>query len=116
MHGQTSDVQRPLEIHQNSQDSTAVTAATTLTASQLVVYVTTPASSSYAVTLPAAHLCGGRFCTVYATNTGGGEVSLASNAGDLVALSVGDNLSAAGDYVVLYCNGLFWVVVAEVTT
>jgi len=81
-----------------------------------MVYVTTPASSSWAVTLPAAAECGGRFCTIYATNTGGGEVSVSSNGGDLRAHDLGDNLSASGDYVVFYSNGLFWCVVSEVTT
>lgn len=116
MFGSVIENQAGINVREVPHDVVAIAAAVTLTPSQLTGWVTSPASSSYAITLPAAQLCKGRYAFFYCTNTGGGQVSFASNAGDLIALSVGDNLSAAGDYVALYCNGYKWIVLEEVTT
>lgn len=97
----------------------AASATETATLAQVLdgqINVTTPASGTGTVALPAAHLWKNKIVTLVALNTGGGEVTVASNAGDRTALSVGDNLSAAGDYVCLLSTGERLIVLAEVTT
>ena len=97
----------------------AASATETATLAQVLdgqINITTPASGTGTVALPAAVLWKGKIVTLVALNTGGGEVTVASNGGDRTALSVGDNLSAAGDYVVLLSTGERLIVLAEVTT
>lgn len=113
---QLSAVQRALEAHESSQDLVNVDAAATLTPSQLMVIATPPVASTYTITLPPACLWAGKFLTILSDGAAGGEVVVAANVGDARALSLADNLSAVGDYVVLYSNGLFVAVVDEVTT
>lgn len=97
----------------------AASATATATLAQVLdgqINVTTPASGTGTVALPAAYLWKNRIVTLVALNTGGGEVTVASNGGDRTALSVGDNLSAAADYVTLLSTGERLIVLAEVTT
>lgn len=111
------EVQRPTELNLVMGNIKTVTSATTLTPSELNVQATAPASGSYAITLPPAVLWAGRVAVIRCTGTAGtGEISIASSTGDARALSVGDNMTVAGDYVVLFSTGDFVIVLSEVTT
>lgn len=78
------------------------------------VRVTTPASGTGVVNLPAPSLVPGRWISLEAVNTGGGEVKVTN--GDGTTDAVGDNLSAVSDYALMYSTGYQWVAVKEVTT
>lgn len=102
-------------------DYVNVTAATPLAKAARFVRVTPPASSSYIVSTPLLSECKGAHIAFVCVSTAGGEVQIKSR-GDGVGEAgtaadlVGDNLSAVGDYVLLYNTGLKWIVVKEVTT
>lgn len=113
----------PLEAGQvpNSRATLAPAASATVVATLAEILdgqvnVTTPASGTGTITCPPAHLWKNKIVTFVTLNTGGGEVTIASDAGDRTALSVGDNVSAAADYVTLLSTGERLIVLAEVTT
>jgi|GEM_PF-3379711 len=94
-----------------------VDGAVSLAPYERLVEVTTPGEGSYTITLPYLSQCPGAVFALCAINTGGGEVAIADRDDGIADLAVGDNLSAANDYVfLLNVAGLKWIVLEEVTT
>ena len=93
--------------------SPTASAGVTLDATDQVIRVTTPASSVGIITMSPTPMCGGKFYSFYVDSDGGGEVQIVSaNAVDLV----GDNLGAAADKVLLYCDGMSWFLLFDTTS
>jgi hypothetical protein len=98
-----------------------VTEAATLTPADSLVYATAPASSSYAITLPALSESKGRVFTIWCAGTAGsGGISIATKNDGIQAIhwpASAANMTAAGDFVTIEnVNGLFWAVKYRKTT
>lgn len=93
---------------------TRVTAATTLKSHQRNVLITLPSSSSYVITLPPVTECFGIY-VFFVDIDGAGTASVADSDEALVDYTSG-NLTAQGDFLILFCNGLQWFELKELTT
>lgn len=83
-----------------------------LNAEDQIVRVTTPASGAGVLKLPSRAEAAGRMYSFTIHSDGGGEVQVVDDTGtDLVS----DNLGAAGDYMLYYCDGFMYYVVKENT-
>ncbi len=94
-----------------------VTASATLGANDTMVFVTIPGTGNITITLPPiAHMVG-KFVVILAVS-GAGSECLVEDAGDGIGTDydLADNLSAAGDYVMLYCSPLRWIELSELST
>lgn len=91
-----------------------VTAATTLKPHERRVLVTLPGASTYVITLPPVSDCYGLYSiTVWVDGAGTATVA-DSDEGPVDYTS--DAMTALGDGVVLFCDGLRWWQLAELTT
>ena len=88
--------------------------AVTVLPNQQVIRVTTPASSIGNLVMPSVEEAAGRMYAVRCVSDGTGDVHIIEPQGS--SDIVGDDISAAGDYVVMYCDGYNYYVLAEVTT
>lgn len=91
----------------------AATETEELTDRVRVAKITTPASGVGNVKLPHADEVAGRIIVLDCIVAGGGEVKVVNQAG---TDEVGDNLSAAGDKVILYSDGAAYEVLLDRTT
>lgn len=86
----------------------------TLQPGETTILVTTPAADVGPIYLPAPPLNAGKILTFRALNTGGGGVSLNGAVGFAgTAYTSTDNLEAANDYIVLYCDGVMYCQLVE---
>ena len=96
-------------------DSSAITTNTsyTLTPLQKAVRVTGDSASLTTIVMPPAVEMPGQLVHIKAVANAAGEVKITDSGGtDLV----GDNLSTANDFALLYSDGIDWVCVKETTT
>ncbi len=83
-----------------------------ITPDQQVIRITIPASGTGTITMPPEIEAAGRLYSFTVASDLGGEVKIQDSAGtDLV----GDNLGAATDCVLLYCDGFKYFLLVDVT-
>lgn len=91
-----------------------VTAAATIKPYEHVVYITLPGSSTYVITLPQVTECYGIYSFVV-TVDGAGTCTIADSDEAMIDFT-SDALTQLGDYVILYCDGIQWYQLKELTT
>lgn len=94
-----------------------VTADTTLTAAQTDVEATVPAVGSITITLPPVKEAKGRFFSIKCVSDGGGTGIAVQDGDDAIITgnnyaAAGNGLTAVGDYLLLYCDGLQYIALA----
>lgn len=102
------------QAYRGSKAVKRVTAAATLKAHERNVLVTLPASSTYVITLPPVNECFGIYC-IFVDVDGAGTATVADSDEALVDYTSAA-LTAQGDFVILFSNGLQWFELKELTT
>jgi len=96
-----------------SYKAPAASETLTLGPDENVIRVTLPASGAGILKLPPKVEAAGRMFSFTVVSDGGGEVQIVDDGGSDV---ISDNLGAATDYALIYCDGFKYFLIVETTT